>query len=218
MFGFKHAVLLGLLFGAVMPAFSADVSKDYDPAETRCQFWDDSSLEKMTAQLDYADQVLPNIPPEEDRYLTAESSAAKKVYEDELKKNDWKEPVQGQGNMRYAALEARPLYTVWGVRKDLVEARQAIDGILKPGSGLVIYRKNPDAEKLQRALRALYPADRYALHMQELLTKQTLTSNNRMITSEQYSRLYGGALTLTTNLGYYMDCKLAKIMGRQSFN
>lgn len=212
---FAHAAFSALLIGSALPAFSADLHKDYDPAEGRCQFSDDASLQNMTAQLDYAEQVLPNIPPEEDRYLTAESAAAQKVYQEELEKNNWKEPTQGQGNMRYAALEARPLYTVWGVRKDLVEAKRAITEIIKPGPGLVIYRKNQDAEKLERATKALYPVNRYALHIQELLARQMLTSNNLLITSDQYSRLYSGALTLTSDLGYYMSCKLAKVMGRQ---
>lgn len=210
-----HAAILTLLICSARPGFSADLQKDYDPAEGRCQFWDDASLQKLTAQLDYADQVLPNIPPEEDRYLTAESASAQKVYLEELEKNNWKAPIQGQGNTRYAALEARPLYTVWGVRKDLVEAKRAITEITRPEPGLVNYRKNQDAEKLERATKALSPVNKYALQIQKLLTRQTFVSNSVLITSDQYSRLYSGALTLTSDLGYYMSCKLAKIMGRQ---
>lgn len=212
-----YAVFLALGLSVALPAFSADRPKDYDPAETRCSGFDDASLKNSLGQLDYADLVLPNIPPEEDRYLTAESAAAKKIYSEELEKNNWKAPLQGQGNIRYAALEARPLYTVWGIRKDLVEAKRAIAGILDGGGLARSYRKNQDAEKLERATRALLPVTAYALHMQDLLTRQNLTPANRMLTSEQWTRLYSGALTLNSDLGYYMSCKLAKIMGRQSF-
>lgn len=121
--------------------------------------------------------------------------------------------------MRYAALEERPLYTVWGVRKDLAKAKLAIVGILDGGlgTGFVTYRKNPEAAKLERAIRAIYPLEAYALSMQALLTKQTYVSDSHriMVTADQWSRLYGGTSTLTTNLGYYMSCKLAKVMGRQ---
>jgi hypothetical protein len=214
---FARAALLALLVGSASPAFSADLAKDYDPAETQCHFADDAELQKnLTSILDYADQALPNIPPEEDRYLTAESAAAKKVYDEELEKNNWKTPAQGQGNARYAALQARPLYTVWGVRKNIVEARKAITEILKPEPPiLVTYRKNPEAEKLERATRALSSVNQYVLAMQDFLTKQSFTPS--LITSDQYLRLYGGAFSLTHDLGQYMSCKLAKIMGRQSF-
>ncbi|MBN3770720.1 hypothetical protein [Burkholderia sp. Se-20378] len=214
-----YAVFLSLLLTLAFPAFSADLPKDYDPAETRCGF-DDASLKNVIGQLDYADQVLPNIPPEEDRYLTAESAAAKKVYDEELRKNNWKTPLQGQGNMRYGALEARPLYAAWNLRKELVEAKGKITEILKPEPVpvLVTYRKNPEAEKLERATRALLSITTYSLRMQDFLTRQNLAPNNAMITSDQWTRLYSGALTLNSDLGYYMSCKLAKIMGRQSFN
>lgn len=213
-----HAALWALVLGSTSPAFGADVAKDYDPAEVRCPFADDADLQKnATSILDYADQVLPNVPPEEDRYLTAESAAAQKVYTDERKQNNWQEPTQGQGNRRYAALQARPLYTVWGVRKNIVEARKAITEILKPAPPiLVTYRKNPEAEKLERATRALNSVNGYALSMQDFLTRQSFTSAT-LITSDQYLRLYGGALVLTSDVGQYMDCKLAKVMGRQSF-
>ncbi|MGS1060087.1 hypothetical protein [Burkholderia glumae] len=213
-----YAAFLAMLFALVSPAFSAELPKDYDPADTRCGF-DDASLNNVLGQLAYADQALPNIPPEEDRYLTVESAAAKKVYEEELKKNDWNPPLQGQGNMRYAALEARPLYVVWNLRKELAEAQRKITEILKPPVPIfVTYRKNPEAEKLERATRALLSVTEYSLRMQDFLTRQNLAPNSAMITSDQWSRLYSGALTLNSDLGYFMSCKLAKIMGRQSFN
>ncbi|PMS17835.1 hypothetical protein C0Z18_18485 [Trinickia dabaoshanensis] len=214
---FTHAILFVTLLGLASPVPSAGLPKDYDPAETRCAGFDDAGLKKFIGQLDYAELVLPNIPPEEGRYLTAESAAAKKIYDEELEQNNWKAPLQGQGNMRYAALEARPLYVVWVVRKDIVKAKQAIAGILEQGGPPRSYRKNQDAEKLERATRALLPVTDYALHMQDLLTRQNLMPTDRMLTSEQWTRLYSGALTLNSDLGYYMSCKLAKIMGRQSF-
>jgi hypothetical protein len=215
----KIAYAATLLLALALPAFSAAPQTDYDPAEPRCAGADDASLKSFIGQLDYADAALPNIPPEEDKYLTAESAAAKKVYDEELEKNNWNAPLQGQGNMRYAALEARPLYVVWGVRKDLATARQAIAAILASDPpGLVTYRKNPEAEKLERATRAIWPVTAYSVHMEEFLTRQNLAPAKAMITSDQWTRLYSGALTLNTDLANYMSCKLAKIMGRQSFN
>ncbi|NLP64207.1 hypothetical protein [Paraburkholderia sacchari] len=204
-----YAAISVLLVSLALPAFGAGLQKDYDPAETRCSGFDDASLKNFIGQLDYADLVLPNVPPEEDRYLTAESAAAQKLYMDES--------TRGQGNMRYAALDARPLYVVWGVRKDLVDSKRAIAGILEDGGPARSYRKNPEAEKLERATRALLPVTEYSLHMQDFLTRQNLAPNKAIVTSEQWARLYSGALTLTSDLGYYMSCKLAKIMGRQSF-
>ncbi|WP_060126977.1 hypothetical protein [Burkholderia cepacia] len=214
----RYSASLALLIGIAFPAFSAGAAKDYDPAATRCAGFDDAGLERLIGQLDYADEALPHIPPEEDRYLTAESSAALKVYEEEQKQNNWKPPAQGQGNMRFAALAARPLYTVWKVRKDLADAKQAIAGIVRDGSPARSYKKNPEAEKLERATRAIGPLSAYSLQMQEFLTRQTLAQNNNMlVTPEQWARLYSGELTLDSALGFYMSCKLAKIMGRQSF-
>lgn len=215
-----YPVFLALLISAPLRAYSADLLiKDYDPAEGRCRYADDASLQGITATLNDADKVLPNIPPEEDRYLTAESAAAQQVYEDELEKNNWKTPINGQANRRYAALEARPLYTVWGVRKDLGKAKLAISEILKPelGNHMVTYRNNPEAEKLDVATSAIYSVSAYALSMRDFLTKQPLGTNSAMITSDQYTALYSGILDLNSSLGRYMSCKLAKIMGRQSF-
>ncbi|KUZ36562.1 hypothetical protein [Burkholderia territorii] len=214
----RYSASLALLITVTFPAFSAGPAKDYDPAATRCAGFDDAGLAKLISQLDYAAEALPNIPPEEDRYLTAESSAALKVYVEEQKQNNWEPPTQGQGNMRFAALAARPLYTVWKVRKDLAEAKRAIAGIVRDGGPARSYKGNPEAEKLERATRAIGPISTYSLQMQEFLTRQTLAQNNNMlVTPEQWARLYSGALTLDSGLGYYMSCKLAKIMGRQSF-
>lgn len=212
-------------FALVMAAFlafaahGAEPVKTFDPAEGRCKFSDDEQIgSKLMSTLDYANQVLPNIPPEEERYLKAESDAAQKVYRQEMEQNNWKSQVGGQGQRRFGALAQRPLYDVWELRNRLAELRAEFENILQAsndGAGLA-YRKVPEAAKLSRATHSLLALNSYTLTLGQFLAKQE-RGRFQVISSEQYDRLYSGALMLPVNLHNYMDCKLARVVGRQPF-
>ena len=68
--------------------FATNTPKDYDPAEIRCQAYGDGVIGRLLEQIDFADKAVPNIPPEEQRYLKAESAAAGRMFEVETANSD----------------------------------------------------------------------------------------------------------------------------------
>jgi hypothetical protein len=202
----KTLVGIGALIAFGTHSLGAE-APTYDPADTRCKSFDDSALQKFAGILDFASTVLPNVPPEESKYLQAETDAAYKL-----------QPTnEAQSNARYAGLEKRPLYQVWVVRRSLTAAQDSIAAITNnDSSASAIYKKSPEAEKLNRALRAETYAVNYSRAMTRFLTLQERSPNGVMLTADQYSGLWGGVYSLPEDIGYYMDCKLAKVMGRQA--
>ena len=209
---------------AIFAGFSGSVAlaqKDFDPAETRCMRADDSIISSLLSQIDYADQNLPNIPPEEQRYLDAESAAAARMYKDESQSEA---SSYARSTQIYRNLYSRPLYTVWAFRKTIEPARSALKRVLKqqPNPALgdpdyITYKKNPEAEKLERAAPAISAVGQYTIALQNLLTKIG-EQNYSSITQSQWTRLLGSAYGASYDLPAFIECKLAKIMGRQTFD
>lgn len=196
-----------LVFVFPVSVWAADIS--FDPAEPRCMADDDQAIVRLIAALDSAAIALPNVPPEEDKYLIAEAKAARKLYFESTANNG----LAQQSNSRFLHLETRPLYHVWRVRNELVPAREKLATVLST-SGLVAYRKNAEAEKLDRAASAGYAVNRYTVELTELLTRESIQSTG-LLTGNQYLTLRGDLLELNPTLAHYMACKLAKVMGRQ---
>ena len=203
--------LVEALFLAIGVFVGSEVrAADYDPAETRCRAGADKTIERLLGNLDRADQVFPNVPPEEARYLEAESERAQRTYMQE-------DAAQGGNHARsntiYSSLTTRPLYYVWVLRKDLVAARSALHAIFQSDeSGFVTYRANPEAEKLERATKAMLPLDNFG-HSLEAAIEHSPALSSTLATDWQL--LAGRSLNGT--LGYFISCKLAKVMGRQQF-
>ena len=111
-------------------------------------------------------------------------------------------------NRVYQQLASRPLYYVWQMRKDLVETRKALNDVLHVQAGFISYRGNQEAEKLERASKALGPSARYSRTLSEALDRSPPPQSGAT------GHLYAG-LSIADSLGYFIGCKLARIMGRQ---
>lgn len=103
----RTIALCGLLALAINCfAFAAN---DIDPAETRCLAGSDDVLARMVKDLDYVDLNLPNVPPEEQRYIEAESASALRIGQEEQRTGDQRAP---RASAMLDKLHARPLYYV----------------------------------------------------------------------------------------------------------
>jgi hypothetical protein len=208
---------VGILSG--QHAIAVEKLEGYDPAEIRCKYADDTVIDTLLGEIDYADKALPNVPPEEERYLDAESARALRTYRDEEAKSD---NSHVRSNQIYNRLFSRPFYAVWKFRKAFEPARSALSLILKPLPSnafdtTVTYHKYPEAEKLQRASMAIYPVGDYVRALQEFLDK--IEGRERsMMTESQYLQLVQESYAMNLDLGDYISCKLAKIMGRQTLD
>jgi len=205
------AIVLGMFFSQV--ALAGDMPKDYDPAETRCLDGNDAAIERMLSMIDYVDKELPSVPPEEQRYLDTEFARALKLENDEMLNNE----VSQNGKRLLHELSLRPSYDVWYLRRELEPSKKYLKHIinLRPdpdtwGIFATTYNKNPDAEKLERASHAIYALNVFTRGLSSYIDK-----NRATLTTEENNRFLG-TTDMNTDLGMFISCKLAKIMGRQT--
>jgi len=205
-----HTGLLRALFLAAGLAgvYSGAEAADYDPAETRCFGGEDKTIERLLESLDRADQVFPNVPPEEALYLAAESGRAQSAG---MQEDATKDSSHSVSSSIYSSLTSRHLYYVWVMRKDLVAARKALHEILQRDTGFVTYRASPDAEKLERATKAMFPLDSFGHSLTAAIERSSLPPD----AATDWRLLAGQSLNGT--LSRFISCKLAKVMGRQQF-
>lgn len=193
---------------------ASDPQYSYDRSETLCPYHgEDERIREISAGLDYADQSLPNIPPEEAQYLAAESSAIRGAYRVERRS---KKPSYDQINQRSHNLRNRPLYHAWVVRQDLVRAQKAVITIIasQPKFGAT-YPNKPEVENLDRTLAAMPVVNWYQQSMQEFLTRLEFTKSG-IVSDNQRLQIYDNLLLMTSALQDYARCKLARIMGKQT--
>lgn len=208
-------LLLGLMY---IPAFADNNNpNDYDPAESRCVRANDETINRLISNLDYVDHALPNIPPEEQHYLEAEYNRALDTLNEEMLKNG-KAP---KGNKMFYKLSLRPLYDVWYLRRTIEPARLALERVLKrqphPENGdadFITYKNNPEAEKLERASMAEFQVEGFVTQLDIYLDK--IEYQQKPFSDDTYVRLLGNG-GMADDLSAFINCKLAKIMGKQSF-
>lgn len=207
------AIVLGIFSGQW--ALAGDLPKDYDPAETRCLGSNDAAIDDLLSLIDSVDKELPSVPPEEQHYLDTEYARALKLVNEEILK---KEPAT-KGNQLFFDLSLRPYYDVWHLRRTMEPAKHALNRILKRQPHLEIgdadfitYNNNPDAEKLDRASHAIYAISEFTIEMSSYVAKK-----QSALTTEENNRFLA-TTSMTMDLGRFISCKLAKIMGRQKFN
>lgn len=212
----KAALIIGLFL--TQHVLAAEILKDYDPAEVRCMTDNDSSISKLLIGIDYADKTFPNIPPEEQHYLESEYAAAAQMYKDENTSGD---KIYARSSQMFNKLYSRPLYAVWDFRKTIEPARASLKRILKRQPNLekgdadfITYVKNTEAEKLERAANAIGAFEKYNTALQKLLDKVSVMQSP-LISKTQYIRLASASLLGGEELGWFISCKLSKIMGRQ---
>lgn len=199
-------ILLALIASVAQAAGSDQVPLGtFDPTEVRCRLIKAEELVARTIEeLDWASTVLPGVPPEEASYLDAESKAAGALYRD---------GNSGQSEARYEALDRRPLYPIWKLRSELTAAKTKLGQIER---AFPSYPKSVEASRAQAALDAQYAVNRFVIELSRLLERESFRASLRL-TANQHSRFHSMTLTFTDNLSNYVGCKLAKVMGPQSW-
>lgn len=167
-----------------------------DLVRTRCNNNDDASIERMISSTVQVDRLLPNIPPEEEHYLKAESASIERARGPRAKQMS-------------AALHARPLYSVYELRGYLTKAQAALKHILDP-VGHRSYPENSEAERLDRAVGALRPLARYSDSLADYYGRQVGDDDK----NSEYQKLAVQSLMALydteVGLGDYIRCKLVK--------
>lgn len=212
----RLAAILAIVLGIFSSqwALAGDMPKDYDPAETRCLGGSDTVIDNILSMIDYVDKELPTVPPEEQHYLDTQFARGLELENNELSNH---EPSQN-GKQLLHELSLRPYYDIWYLRRDLEPAKRDIKRILlrppHPDMGYVDFNSynNPEAEKLERANSAIYHVSQFTNELSRYIDKKRAS-----LTTEENNRFLG-TTGITLNLGMFISCKLAKIMGRQKFN
>jgi hypothetical protein len=180
-----------LLVCAVMPAVA---STPNEMVKIYCEQYDDASINEIKLIVGRVDAVVPQIPPEEDRYLRAEQNFL-------LKRGQ--SPARGPESWR--ALTNRPLYYSWQLRERIDPLLNSVDKILDSNPASIY--KNLESEKLARAIAALSLWDDYARELQNFLDKDNFVQLDEDTRYRSHSGRYWGARILQG----FLRCKLAKI-------
>ena len=189
------------LFAAsiISPPVSAAPAVESTNVLIACVSGGDEALRLMKGLLEAADESLPNVPPEEEKYLAAESATGLRMYKTELAANP---PDHTPSNKLYAALFSRPLYAAWEARKELRNARLAIQQIGQSEGRAIVYPRNVEAMKLRQAIQAVPSIARYEKALESF-------SNSPFVTND-VMRVLTANFMLSQELSWYMECRLAK--------
>ena len=216
--------LLGIALSLmVLNVYAGDKPKNgYDPTEVRCYGLSDGDSEfvkSINRYIETANDNLPNIPPEEAKYISDEKNAISKLSTQNSLKPDAQATVQI--NQRFTALTQRRTYYAWIARNDLVALKSKFEHFEKFINGhndeLTTYRKNNEAEKLTRIISNFFLFENLSFSLKEFLIRQEYIAPP-LITRDQYDKLFWVTSYMTFMASEYAGCKLAKIMGWQSFD
>jgi hypothetical protein len=170
---------------------------------------DDPLIDRIQTSLKYFVQVLPNVPPEENLYLQAESQSVFKAYDEEAAQNT----SQKVANARFATLSARPLYYVWKARADLSRAITDVDLVLvnveRANKTGLEYQSN-EANKLHRAAESLSDLSDLQQSLSEFINHDGALGNP-LLSDQQKTSISERQVRLITTMAFFIQCKLAKI-------
>jgi len=190
------------------PGENSNIDQNLDVGDIFCAGIRDDKKVDWSSNLDIADKLLPNIPPEEEHYLVAETAALRASYRNEDKE---KRP-HDQTNYREGVLSLRPLYYVWKTRTSLKAARTALKRVSDSPFPRSDYANSPEAHKLQNSISALPVLGIFFNDLQDFLTRDELAQTPRL-TPLQRANLSYLTIGLYYSLSEVMECSLARAMG-----
>jgi hypothetical protein len=179
-----------LLVCGVMPLLAFADAK----VSAFCEGNDDPSINQIRQSIALADAIIPQIPPEEDRYLDAEE---KSLFMGEKPKI--------RGTERWEALTRRPLYYSWKLRAAIRPVVESLDQLRDSTSPL--FYKNIETAKMYRAITGYRFWNEYVRELQTFLDKE------RFLQIDQGTRyrLFANGLAGNLALEQFMLCKLSKL-------
>ena len=211
----RRTRLIGIIGGmfssclaTTVPVYAASTESEMirETISATCSSHDDPSIDQIKRQIDYAYISIPQIPPEDARYFDKEFDAANKVLDPDAR------------GRRLRALEARRLYQAWWLHKQIEDLREAVKNILTPkepylyATGLY---KDPEVGRLARAMRAYSLLMNYSESVLSFASAEDrYPERERLVTVKQYSKIYTDSLDIPFELMTYMECKLARIAGK----
>ena len=192
-----------LIASGVFCCMHAASANDYARLERACKNSGEELIAKLSQDLVRADQVLPNIPPEEAKYINDEGLAIKRIYRSKDQKYEYSTLVE-----RFSKLSSRPLYKVSNVRLALTNAKESLNKISSSSTGNMYYPKSVEADKLYRAIQATEPIATYVTEVAEFSRMDTPPG----MQNKQVVDLHGEAILMPGILQDFMICKLEKAM------
>lgn len=192
-------VILALAINAAFAAYT------FDPAEQRCFSKNIAGpINLIQKQVDRIDALLPRVPPEEEKYLTEASKRALDLF------NRSDAQSKAKGNQLSFELSNRKSFDVWKVRKAIGPTKDALSKVASDKS-VFTYRANLNAERIDKASRALYSLSALIAEAAMYYNKHSAEYNEQ----DAYTLL--GLSGSMTEMGNFINCNLAHIMGNQSW-
>jgi hypothetical protein len=206
---FRTALLIALCFIFMSaPSAGAQQREMIDLAKTYCRNFDydeEKALAELLEEVRRFERLIPNVPPEEESYLSREYDAIMVNFEDKRQRRE-----------RFGFVSSRPWYRVWSVRRDINKVEVALKKVIETPKGWGTDYESKEAEKLRQAIAASDVVAHYVSGVGEFLSNAELGKVKVVsLSGEQIQRFSFHTYILPSTLSMYMQCKLAKIMGPQ---
>ena len=171
-------------------------------------------IRDLKEALSDVDHIVPNVPPEEEKYLRAEYDALiPSSFNEKTGKFKESELPQNVQLTRFAALESRPLYHPWLVRAQLRNVLDEISALEKPDP-------NPryldtDATQLLRAIRSASTLASFDTSIHNYVNAVAeRRAPNPLGDKGEVTKLQGRPLGLFLGMQRFEECKLARVASR----
>ena len=174
----------------------------FDPADSACLFGPDENLTSMIDTLTYTSEVLPKVPPEEEKFFVA---ADLEVTEARAARSDDYLRLLS----RYVDLQDRPAFRLWHLRQLLLRALSALRNVNQGSKSF--YTQDKEAARLELAADAIAPVAHYE---QALAVETRRDVRSLRIPEESTAKVLSG-MHISDDLAYYIGCRLARVMGPQ---
>jgi hypothetical protein len=176
----------------------------------------EQDLQAVVASIQYIDEALPQIPPEEERYFKREYAAL-------MGPMSWSGDAATKAvfAQRFDELQKRRLFYVWQVRKELPQVAFEVEAVERPALEFEAFMEgkfkgappsnayaDERANRLNRALRASSALSDLAIRMADLLDRNSIKP---LFSGQQFQILAFRTGMLVSNMNQYAECQLAKV-------
>lgn len=220
---FKHFIVLcgvASIIGACSPQGSAPVAPSKAVTESRdqvktgdkglamnvlCKTPARDRVAELRSHLQVIDLNVPNVSPEERKFLEHEQNAFMELRSNEAKAK----ALNTASNRRMAELLSRPLYYAWQVRDPLESAIANVDAIYR-NEGTSFFEAE-DANVLDRMIQASTDVSYVASASHEYLDHVS-SSIQPELTLDQVGAVAAASGQIGWELQFAMQCELAMLM------
>jgi hypothetical protein len=197
------AKLARILSSVIVSTLAFAASAQTPNPEWICNNNDLAPVLDLISHVRRVSQILPNVPPEDERYFQAEERVWLEV---QVQPNGVSADARARAWQRQVAVSKRPLYGTYRLRISLAYAREAVESLTLE-RGPRVY-DNRDGESLRRAVIAAAPVRTYASELSTYLASQ----DGAQLAKSEREELADAPKLLSSQLDRFMQCKLTRLM------